>query len=397
MGHDKHAKTMDTSLHEETVIKMEAAHERVEEHAEQRWQESNTLDPLVDPKTGKIRKSHNVMKELPGKQWELVLGPALSEATFYDATRSMDVNRVLAHKALGQLYSMQTTLLSARYNLQIATGLFQDVDDPYPVVNYSEYESDNRIADHMRLLLPAVKGGDDPEDAQLAMFALLHLTDTDIHELYGLKGYAFFVGDQIARDYVTRSDVRKHLGDYLSNQLQGESIRIDEVCRQLMEKWHVFIVQVGSGGGAYWNSVSRWWADCLDPKHVVVVSDPNALAEVQTGLVYACETAQPSLEGFRKILAAGQNRSRVSAEEVWGWIIEANNRARGGKESTEFFGAQTRLTGYSDLPKIGSVFAGLRDPWPIDHSRTSENPSSGAVPKPEPTRTRKTTDWSKFK
>lgn len=154
----------------------------------------------------------------------------------------------------------------------------------------------------------------------------------------------------------------------------------------------MFYVHVGSGGGGSHDFATDWWQDKLGSGRVVVVPDPDLLAEVQAGLIYATETAEPTEAGLFEFLAAGGSNKKATkkvADEVWGWIAEAGVP----------FGAQTKLPGYADIPLPGAVFTHYRHQWPEGHSRYAENviPAEPAVADPSPDAPKsEKPDWGRF-
>ena len=112
---------------------------------------------------------------------------------------------------------------------------------------------------------------------------------------------------------------------------------------------------------------AAFWKQNMGRDRVVVVTEPEFLAEVQAGLLYVTETAAPTLKGLVEFITAGGGNKAVSdtdAQMIWKWIVDAGVP----------FGAQTMLPGYEDIPMPGSVFAHYRHPWPIDHALAGENP-----------------------
>lgn len=380
--------TFNTKKFEETVSEMRARREKVHDEGERIYRETGKLDSNVDVH-GKTRVSRNSMVR-DGDHFILKNGIALPIFSGYDGTGSMGGNVELAFNAIPEVDTMLVSLRS-RYNTQIASGVVQDVGDEHPVFQMSQFESDNRIAEQIRLLVPDHSGGDATEDYDLGLAFMMLATGADIAAFYGLKGYAMIVGDQIGRGNVTLESVEHHLG----HKLQGKLLTTKAICQALLPNWHMFYVHVGSGGGGHHDFATEWWQDKLGAGRVVVVPNPNLLAEVQAGLIYATETLQPTQSGMIEFLLAGGANKRISvrdANEVWSWI----------KEAGVPFGAQAKLPGYNDIPKPGDVFAHFRHAWPEGHLRAGENvtpPDSGEggpAALPDPTRKSGHIDWSKF-
>lgn len=351
--------TFNTERYTRSVEDMKARKEEVHDKGREIYRKTKRMDPLVDVKN-KMRLSHNSFKKV-GDKAILVNGIALPIYSAFDGTGSMGEMAGIAHGAMGDIMAMLNGIRH-RYNPQLATSVVQDVQDEHPVLQMSQFETDERVAEQIRLLIPDHDGGDGTEDYQLALAYLMLAVDTDINNFYGLKGYGFIVGDQIGRDTVPNKsdyaddDVLKFLGVKMQSKMKTKA-----VAKEVLKKWHMFYIAVGRGG-----HVVDWWLDKLGAGRVVVCPDPHKLAEVQAALVYATETEQPTPEGLFEFLKAGGSNKKVTkkvADEVWSWIVEA------GVE----FGAQTKLAGYADIPLPGAEFEHFRHQWPVGHARFAEN------------------------
>jgi hypothetical protein len=376
--------TFDTAKYTASVTEMKARKEEVHDKGREVYKRTGRLDPLVDIK-GKQRVSHNSMAKDGGK---IILknGIALSIFTGFDGTGSMAENSVRAHEAQGRINSMLSAL-NPRYNIQLSISVIQDVCDEHEPFQMSQFESDERTAEQLRLLVPDGGGGDSTEDYQFALAYLMMATHTDIYDFYGLKGYGFIVGDEIGRENVTVEGVKEYLGLTLQNTMSTR-----EVARALLPKWHMFYVHVGSSGaGGHKDHATDWWEDKFGPGHVVLCQDPKLIAEVQCALIYVTETAIPTEDGLFAFLNAGGANKKITeaiAKEIWNWIINAKVE----------FGAQTKLAGYADIPLPGAVFEHYRHQWPISHPRFAENiiPTETAADAPFIASKTGKFDWKKF-
>ncbi|MCL4384214.1 hypothetical protein M1116_02080 [Patescibacteria group bacterium] len=358
MGRKGDTSTFNSAKYDETVRRMREARESVHDKGERIFRETGKLDPNADIK-GKRRVSHNSM-ERDGERFVLKNGIALPIVGAFDGTGSMGSLVGKAFEAIPAMDKM-FDVLRRRYNTQVASAVWQDVCDPHPVVQMTQFESDVRIAEQIRLLVPDHGGGDATEDYDLGLAYLMVGVDTDIFPFYGLKGYVSIVADEIGRGEVTQADVQEHLGQEWQKRMTTKAI-----CAQLLTQWHIFYVQVAYGGELH-SHTTKWWTEVLGTGRVVKVTDPEYLAEVQAGLIYVTETLQPTLEGlveFLTVEGANKRITKAGVSQVWGWLQEAR----------EHFGAQVKLPGYKSIPKPGDVFSDLRNPWPIGHPRSAENP-----------------------
>lgn len=391
---------MDRKVAEHTVKSVVERHEDVAQAGKDYLATNNEMHPNVNV-YGKTRISHNAMVR-EDDHFVLQNGIALPIMSGFDGTGSMGDNVEIAFRAIPEFDGMLGGI-RGRYNTQVASAVWQDVQDQrkygHPVIQMSQFESDERIVEQMRFLIPSKDGGDSTEDYDLGLAYLWLGVQTDIYDFYGLKGYACIVADAVGRGSVTASKVQQYLG---IEMMQRDRISTREICTELFAKWHVYFVQVGTN---YRNDATDWWEEVLGPGRTVLVSDPSLLAEVQAGLIYVTENARPNLSGLSEFLHAGGQNRRISPyqiDDLWKWLQDVK----------PCFGAQTKLENYDAIPKPGDVFAHLRDPWPIGHPRERENPEfagekkapgkghkSSGEEKSEPEgtpRTKKKTDWSKF-
>jgi hypothetical protein len=226
----------------------------------------------------------------------------------------------------------------------------------------TQFESDNRIAEQLRLLLSAHNGGDAVEDYDLGMLYTMLAVETDIYSHYGLKGYYMVVGDQRGRGSVDSHTAQHHLGHSIQS-----SIRTSEIARQLKERWHLYYLQVERGGRpATRDTASVWWEEMIGVSNVIYVPHQDLIAETQAGLIYLLENANVSRSELIEMLVdstTGTNQpiSDSEARSIWEALRSVD------------IGAQTRLPNYSILPKPGDVFAHFRHAWPIGHPKAGEN------------------------
>lgn len=349
----------------ETVDEMRRRGEGVHDAGRDHLERIGTLHPNVDIVGKKPRGSHNAM--VPGDKpgtYVLTHGISLPVLSLFDGTGST------AHW-VGDFYhacEVQYTLLHGarpRYNPQFASGVVNDVynvtHNDLPVVQVSQFESDERSAEQVRLLLPASMGNNTTtEDYDLGLH-YASLVYADLWKFYGLKGYLTLTLDEIGRGYVTVDGVRQYLGQ------TGDfsHINTEDICRQLLERWHFFILQVPSGGYNMIDKTTSWWQERAGAGRVIRVEEPSLLAEVRAALVFASEARNPTWEGLIEFFQAGpehpMDAERLNA--VWRMIQPAQ----------EHFGAQALLPSYQDIPLPGDLFAHFRHAWPIGHPRAGEN------------------------
>ena len=343
-----------------TTRSMRERGEAVHDEGRRYRQEHGTLHPHVDVKQN--RGSHNAM--IPGKEpgtFVLVNGIALPVLSMFDGTGSTAVwLEDFFHAAERQHRLFDGA--RPRYNTQLASAVVQDVVDPTPVVQLSQFETDERSAEQVRLLQPAGGGGDLTEDYDLGLAAGLYVY-ADLWTYYGLKGYFTLTADDRGRGFITKDGVLEHLGQDL-----GQSGRLEtlEICRRLLEHWHLFLLQVPDSSRKLLSYSTNWWNEKLGTGRIIQVGNPSLLAEVRAGLVYVTEATHPTKQGLIEFLGAGNQELKIDAhdlDKVWSMLQAAE----------QHFSAQVNLSGFQDIPRPGDVFANYRHAWPIGHPRASEN------------------------
>lgn len=353
MARSKDVATFDGEAFESTVRLMRASGEDAHEKGQQIFEATGRLDPMVDVFEAQ-RVSRNAMIK-DGDLFRLVHGPKLAILFALDGTGSMGKEVGKALYAMGRMNGLLEGLRRI-CQTDLSYMVVQDVCDLHPPVQMAQFESDQRIAEHIRLLIPDKGGGDEIEDYDLGVAFVDLAVETDIYGHYGLKGHFQIVADEVGRGMVYPHDVERYLGHSLQS-----SVSTEEICHHLLEKWHLFYIQVLSKSHA-----TRWWTERLGEGRVVPCSNTDLLAELQAGLVYVVETKGSTQEGLLEFLSTGGAKiGQSEASQLWRQLQVAERH----------FGAQTELAGYGDLPGSNTLFVDYRDPWPIGHRKFPENPS----------------------
>lgn len=373
MARTQDVKPFDSSAHRATVDAMRRRGEDVHAAGRQYREETGGLHPNVEIRNKKPRGSHNAM--IPGDQpGTFILKNGISSPIL----SVMDGTGSTAHwvEDFFRTAERQHKLLDGvrtRYNPQLASGVVNDVYNVHkqdlPVVQISQFEGDERSADQVRLLQPASMGNNTAaEDYDLGLY-YAGLVYADLWTFYGLRGYLTLTLDEIGRGFVAGADVRTYLGQSADFDL----LDTREICQQLLKHWHLYILQVPTGGwGGMLERTTEWWGELVGPDRVIKVESPNLLADVRAAIVYVTEAQNPTSQGFIEFMRIeGTYFDAANLDLVWRMVQVAEKN----------FGAQAKLPGYSEIPKPGDVFAHYRHAWPIGHPRQSENvtPSESTI------------------
>lgn len=193
--------------------------------------------------------------------------------TVFDTTGSMgSVPRVTQEKLAG-LFGL---LLRNGYvdDPQVMIGAYGDAYVDSVPLQISQFESDNRIDDNLdKLFLEGGGGGNGGETQTTAWYYLAYHTATDAWEKRGKKGYAFFVADEIALD-LKPEHVKELIGDgEPMGPLDSESL-----AKAVSEKWDVYILLIDNMTAKMQGS-EKFYSNLFGSDHVLVVEDPNSIAE----------------------------------------------------------------------------------------------------------------------
>lgn len=243
------------------------------------WKAHESLDPKKkagksSPLAGQIVREARDNDEHPN---------SVPISVFFDETGSMGrIPRVVQEK-LGGLF---TLLLRKGYveDPQLMVGAYGDAYTDTVPLQVGQFESDNRVDETLdNLFLEGYGGGNNGETMSLAWYYLAHHTATDAWEKRGKKGYAFFIGDEVALDIQFQQvkdviGVEEPVGD-LSTQALAE---------KLMEKWEVFILLIDNTASAIQGS-EKFYTNLFGSKRVLMLENPEAVAETIALTVGAME------------------------------------------------------------------------------------------------------------
>ena len=354
--------------------------------AEEKVRQHKGIDPLVDPKglshLGPIRLSLPRF-EKQGKLWLLTRGMPMAEETLLDTTGSMGNNVDLAFAALLHTYEMMTAgkhPVLGRYDPQIATANFNDVDDQrngseIPVLCRSQFEMAEKMAQQMTLLVPGRNGcGNGKEDSQFGLFAAAYLTAASINR-YGLKWYHFTVSDEPTVLTVDLGWLRRIFGDDVLERIKENGFNFGirnlpdtaKVVSDLQDKAHAFFLQVDDRA-----DVRRQWKELYGADHYVqlpLTSGTTYLHCVKAAIIGLTEGVL-DLSSAEELLRA----NKVDADEAKK-IVRAVAHIP--------LGAQAKLANFNKLPKAGDLFEKKTDLWPISAADAKASAKPGKPGKPD--------------
>ncbi|MFA6535830.1 MAG: hypothetical protein WC250_00205 [Candidatus Paceibacterota bacterium] len=344
---------------------------------EQRHREGRGLHRLVDPKGfGAVRRSISWL-EPKGKKFVLFRGTAMLEETRLDTTGSMGSNVEIAMKVLPKTNKLLAEVPGAvlgRYDTQMITSIFADVDDSY-VLCRSQAEFDERIAEQMTYMVPEGQGGDDDEDPQFGLFGAAYLTWSTAVEL-GLRTYDFTITDACGRNAKERrrpdldyDKLREVFGQDVLDKVrenghpmkEGQLPNTPEIVRDLLKTAHAFVLLVEPG-----TYVREYWQEIYGSERVVTIPQTELLPAVKAAIIGLTEGTL-TLQSVDRFLVDNAEIDTSDAKAIRRAVAHIP------------IGAQAALPNFKRIPMKGDLFAKKGDLWPIG----SDVPDTAGAAKPK--------------
>lgn len=335
-------------------------------HSEQQARVTGKLNPLVDPaEFGVIRRSLPRLEKRDDGLFEMTVGPPINVESQLDTTSSMQDSIDLALKSLADTYDGLNAVMP-RYDIQMATGLFNDVGDTFVLCRPQfEMEAD-KLVHQLSLLVPERGGGDPPEDPQYGLFGAAYLTDAHVVK-YGLKGYHFTISDAPGRNRIDKDQLIRIFGKEVFEKVAENGFQVSpkdipstkEVVQELLTRSHAFFLQVRGHDEA-----TRFWQGVFPAERVIQLPSASMLSQVQAAIVGLTEGTLDL--GNCKEFLLGRQVPKTHADTIV--------RSLAGIP----LGAQAELPNFSKLPKAGDLFTAKTDVWPIDAAeKPAEKKSKG--------------------
>jgi len=321
--------------------------------AEQEVKLTGKLHPLVDPAGyGLIRRSLPRFVECNNGLWRMAVGMPIPKEDRIDTTGSMGGNVDVAISVLPDSYGLCSMVLPG-CDLQMATGIFGDVQDPIVLCRPQFEMSAGKIVEQLTLQVPCRDGGDTTEDPHYGLFGAAYLTASYAARI-GLKGYDFTVSDAPARDRLDEQQLKRIFGKEVFKKVKENGHNINrndlpstkEIVHDLLRISHAFFLQVGNH-----NETTRFWIDIYGRDRVVYLPRTELLPYVQAAIIGLTEgvLGLSDVEDFLRQNNAGNRTAKEIVRSVAGIPI----------------GAQAALPNFSRRPKAGDIFRNKTDLWPM--------------------------------
>lgn len=195
----------------------------------------------------------------------------------FDVTGSMGENPAILQRELKGLFGMlvRGDVVS---DPQVAIAAYGDTEYDRVPVQFSQFESDNRIDDNLdNVFIERGGGGNNGEmSTALAWYVANHVV-TDAWERRGKRGYLFLIGDESALS-VSRSESHEFLGEQQPCEITPEM-----AFSAVRERWDTYFLLVDNYAAQYQDSRRKYNA-LLGEDHVITLetteSAPAVIASV---------------------------------------------------------------------------------------------------------------------
>jgi hypothetical protein len=181
---------------------------------------------------------------------------------------------------------------------QVAVAANDDYD--YAGLNsiqISDFESDNRVDDHIRnIYLVGLGGGNDGESYDLLLYAAARKVVLDSVEKRGKKGYMFLYADEPIFDHVKKSQVKAIFGDTLERD-----IPIAEIIEEARRNFNIFVVWPDGG---YLHAREKY-VKLFGEDSVLTSQHPNLLCELIASTIGLYEDKATPLSVVTDLVAIG--------------------------------------------------------------------------------------------
>lgn len=235
---------------------------------------------------------------------------SLAIGVVIDETGSMRRIPIILQRKLSDLMGL---LLRKGYaeHPQILIGAVGDTISDIASLQIGQFESGIEIDEDLgRLYLEGNGGPYIQESYQNALYFFARHTSIDCYDKRGIKGYLFVIGDELPYSCVSAREVHKLMGDEI-----GQDIPVEEIVREVRERYHVFfIIPKGASGGGN-ATVMRRWVELLGQEYVMTLDDPEAVCEtiaLAIGLSEEKITLEEGLEHIAEMGVAIRTRESVS-------------------------------------------------------------------------------------
>jgi hypothetical protein len=201
---------------------------------------------------------------------------SLAVLVTFDVTGSNYARAVEAQKRLPALMDLLNKYVT---DPQVAIA----ANDDFEVVGknciqISEFESDNRVDEHIRnTWLVSNGGGNRYESYELLVYLAARKIATDCYEVRGKKGYMFMYADEPFPTSVKKNQVKAVFDDVIQ-----ADIPVEDIINEALLKWKIFVMW--PAGSSYTHARDQY-IKLFGEDSVITLQDPNTICEVVAATV----------------------------------------------------------------------------------------------------------------
>lgn len=194
----------------------------------------------------------------------------------FDVTGSMGDNPYILLKSLKGLFGMLVRK-GVVSDPQVAIGAYGDTWCDSVPIQFSQFESDNRIDDNLdNVYVERGGGGNHGETSTALVWYVANHVVSDAWEKRGRRGYLFLIGDECALP-VDADAASKYL------MAEGE-ITPEDAFNAAMPKWDTYFLLVGNYAAEDQHS-ERKYKELIGGDHVIVLESTESAPAVIASLI----------------------------------------------------------------------------------------------------------------
>ena len=242
----------------------------------------------------------------------------------FDVTGSNKARAVDAQKKLPNLMDLLNKYLT---DPQVAVA----ANDDYKVegrnaIQISDFESDNRVDDHIRnIWLVGDGGGNFGESYDLLLYAAARKVVLDSVEKRGKKGYMFMYADEPIFNFVEKDEVAAIYGD----DIQGK-IPIEEIIEEARRNFNVFVIWPDGG----YTDAREKYVKLFGDEFVLTLQHANLICELIASTIGLYEAKATPDTAVTDLVAVGvpDHDAKALVKSV-GHVANASLTATSGRKA----------------------------------------------------------------
>lgn len=172
-------------------------------------------------------------------------------------------------------------------------------------IQISDFESDNRIDEHLRNIWLVGRGGSNPgESYDLLLYAAARKTALDCAEKRDKKGYMFLYADEPFFHFVDPAHVKSVFGDTIQSK-----IPIAEIIEEARRLYNVFVIWPRGG---QLNALEQY-KELFGDEFVLESQDPHLLVELIGSVIGMYEKDLSAADAVTDLVAVGTSKRDADA------------------------------------------------------------------------------------